>query len=63
MNLRPYPFAIGDLVTGRGGIQATVVELRGPYSVVLSDGYVTPIELLDVPEAPAPRPSIEDMLA
>jgi hypothetical protein len=60
--VKPYPFKIGDHVTGQRGIRGTVVELPGPYSVVLSNGHFVPISLLD-PPAGESIPSMEDMLA
>jgi hypothetical protein len=60
--VKPYPFKIGDHVTGQRGIDATVVALPGPYSVVLSDGHFTPISLLNIPDDEPPQ-SMEDMLA
>lgn len=60
--MKPYPFKIGDKVTGQRGIHGIVAELPGPYSVVLADGQFVPISLLDIPEN-EPLPTMEDMLA
>ncbi len=53
--MTPYPFKIGDRVRGLDNrINAVVVELVGPYSVFLSDGYVTPVSMLELPKIVMP---------
>jgi len=48
MTARPYP--IGAVVRGANCIgqpfEATVVGYAGPYTPILSDGYVTPASLI-----------------
>lgn len=67
----PFPFEIGQQVTGRAcngaPIAASVVD-RTPYSVLLDDGFWTPVSLLatppngDIPECQRVV-TLEDMLA